>query len=86
MGKCVGEVSEPFASSSKPSTVSSSSKSATTSSNSLNPATHALAVILRGIAVPWKQTVAYWLTGNSTSGKLLWQVNIIHCGVNVNAA
>jgi hypothetical protein len=38
------------------------------------PATHALVIILRGIAAPWKQTVAYHLTGNSTTGELLWTV------------
>ena len=43
------------------------------------PATHALVIILRGIAAPWKQTVAYFLTGNSTSGELLWTVFIGIC-------
>jgi hypothetical protein len=40
------------------------------------PATHALVFILHGLTVPWKQTVAYYLTGNSTTGKQLWEVCI----------
>ena len=38
------------------------------------PATHALVFILRGISHSWKQTVAYYFTGNSTPGDLLWTV------------
>lgn len=41
---------------------------------SSEPATHALVFIIRGIAYSWKQTVAYYFTSNSTSGKLLWTV------------
>jgi len=38
------------------------------------PATHALVVILRGLAIPWKQTVAYYFTPDAMSGLLLWKV------------
>jgi len=38
------------------------------------PATHALVFILHGITVPWKQTVAYYLTPDAVPGSVLWQV------------
>jgi hypothetical protein len=39
------------------------------------PASHALVFILRGVAVSWKQTVAYYFTGDSTPGAQLWEVS-----------
>jgi len=50
------------------------------------PATHALVFILRGIAHSWKQTVAYYFTGNSTPGDLLWTVGDFISSVLISVA
>lgn len=60
-------------------------------STSANLATHALVFMIRGLTANWKQVIAYYLTGNSIMGNVLWQItrNIISLladgGMNVRA-
>jgi hypothetical protein len=37
-------------------------------------ASHALVFMIRGLTTNWKQTVAYYLTGASVEGDVLWQI------------
>jgi len=48
-------------------------------------ANHALVLMVRGLTTKWKQVVAYYLTGDSVDGSVLWNLvkNVI---VDLNAA
>jgi Transposase protein len=45
-----------------------------TASSSVPLASHALVYMIRGITSNWKQVVAYYLTGASVSGDVLWKM------------
>ena len=61
------------------------------SSSSVPLASHALVYMIRGITSNWKQVVAYYLTGVSVSGDVLWKLtkNLVQLlgnkGINVRA-
>ena len=44
------------------------------SDSSLLLASHALVVMIRGLSTNWKQVVAYYLTGDSVEGSVLWNL------------
>ena len=48
-------------------------------------ATHALVFMLGGVTTRWKQTVAYYFTGNSTNGRVIKEIitEIIQCASNI---
>jgi hypothetical protein len=61
------------------------------SGSSVLLASHALVVIIRGLTTNWKQVVAYYLTGDSVDGIVLWNlvtriiIQLNACEVNVRA-
>jgi hypothetical protein len=61
------------------------------SSDALPLASHALVFMIRGLTSNWKQVIAYYLTGVSVSGHVLWELteNIVqllgNSGINVRA-
>jgi hypothetical protein len=56
----------------------------TSSNNTVALASHALVFMIRGLTTNWKQVVAYYLTGNSLQGDILWKV-IIQIITELNA-
>lgn len=46
--------------------------SSKTSDGTVGFASHALVIMIRGLTTNWKQVVAYYLTGNSVEGCVLW--------------
>ena len=48
--------------------------------------THALVFMLGGVTTRWKQTVAYYFTGNSTNSRLIKDIvtKIIQCAFNID--
>jgi hypothetical protein len=61
------------------------------SGSSVLLASHALVVMIRGLTTNWKQVVAYYLTGDSVDGSVLWNlvtriiIQLNACEVNVRA-
>jgi len=49
-------------------------KSHCAESTDVELASHALVIMIRGLTTNWKQVVAYYLTGNSVNGNVLWNL------------
>ena len=45
-----------------------------TQSSEINLASHVLVFMVRGVTTKWKQVVAYYLTGDSVSGAIMWNM------------